>query len=183
MLKDLIQVCVIAMSFLSCSTSYLNKYHPNRQEALNEPSNKGSLKIYPISDGAFRFKLPYTSVWNSLLDTLIGNYNFAIVDKNSGIITTEWDSFYLRDKILRNKLSVRLKRVSYNVVDVFFHNSVETLSNPGGGGISSEWLPYEEGREEIGRIVLSIATILRQQEPILPPDMVARSTTKSKNRR
>src|SRR6476469_1649620 len=95
------------------------------------PSSRGSRQmaaITQIGDGVFRVPMTYDRTWDTIVDVLLRNYNLQIVEKNTGILTTEWDSFYLDGKVHRNKVSIRLKRIGNQGVDLTVHNNVEVLS-------------------------------------------------------
>ncbi len=145
----------------------------SRQQARPQVVNKDQPSIYAVDKNRFRFRIPIEQVWDSTLDVLLQNYNLTIVDRRSGIITTEWDSFYLDDSIYRNKVSIRMKKLSWDLVDVTIYNNVEVFKPSGPGGISSTWLPTERGPQEVGRILQNLAISLRQPAPILPNEMVA----------
>lgn len=180
----------VLFSMISCIPRHLQKYAKNRQEVTpsssvgNEPKNsqpprfnkrlKQNVNIYAVDARTFRFRLKEGQVWDSALSVLMRNYNINIVDRSSGVITTEWDSFYLDEKVLRNKISMFIKRLSWNSVDVIIYNNVELLQNSSQVG-TSVWLPAQDDAKEIGRIVQNMAIYLREPVPALPQDMIAKS--------
>ena len=186
---------ILGISQVGCVRDLLNKYQSpsasRSQQARQEQtrkspaapvsSNRGANKpnhpdhpsIYAVDKNRFRFRLPIEEVWDSTLDVLLQNYNLTIVDRRSGVITTEWDSFYLDNNIYRNKVSIRMKKLSWDLVDVTIYNNVEVFKPAGPGGISATWLPTERGPQEVGRIVQNLAISLRQPAPVLPNEMVA----------
>ncbi|SME91676.1 hypothetical protein [Pseudobacteriovorax antillogorgiicola] len=176
MIVKLAAMIVLGLGMQSCSTNYLNKYNrkPAKTSRTNSAATKGKpAKIVAIDKNTFRFHLSFNDVWNTALDVLLENYNLTIVDRRSGVITTEWDSFFLDGKVYRNKVSLRVKKLNYSMVDVTIHNSVESLQNVGHGGIASAWLPYPKNAEEMGRIVHNMAINLGQPKPVLPREMIA----------
>lgn len=178
MLKTVKLALLLGLGLGSQSCATLGKYAPKSRSApqvvdraaVKQPE---LAKIFALDGNTFRFQLSFSKVWNSALDVLLENYNLNIVDRRSGIITTEWDSFYLDSKIYRNKVSLRVKKLAYNMVDVTVHNSVETLQNVGTGGMSSAWLPHAKSSEEMGRLIHNMAINLGQPKPVLPREMIA----------
>ena len=148
---------------------------PTAQNARQTPS------IYALNDQTVRFRLPYNAVWDGAIEVLLKNYNLTIVDEKSGLITTEWDSFYLDEHVYRNKVSMRVKKVSWDLVDVTIYNNVEVLQNAQGTTLSSVWLPTNQGPSEVGRILQNMAIALRQPAPVLPQEMMASGSNLEKN--
>ncbi|HYX36735.1 MAG TPA: hypothetical protein VE954_26810 [Oligoflexus sp.] len=131
--------------------------------------------IFAVDHGTFRFQLGYDRVWDATLDVLLRNYNLAIADRNNGLITTEWDSYYLEGKVHRNKVSLRVKRMAGSLVEVTIFNNVEMLSKLPAGGITEIWLPTDKNKAEIGRIVQNMAIAMGQPRPELPQELMAGS--------
>lgn len=154
----------------ACVPSFLDKYRqqevrpvPGSAAAAPQPrgaSPKGTRRLTPVivqvNEGTFRVPMHYNRAWDTLLDVLLQNYNLQIVDKNSGILTSEWDSFYLDGKVHRNKVSLRMKRIGNQGVDLTIHNNVEVLSRVP-DGVSEVWLPSDRTKPEIGRIIQNLA--------------------------
>jgi hypothetical protein len=128
--------------------------------------------IYAIDKQTFRIALKDTDVWDAALNVLLRNYNLNIVDRNSGIITTEWDSYYLNKEVYRNKLSLRVAKSSYSSVDVTIHNNVEKLrdASQAAGTVGAVWLPAADPANEVGRVIQNMALVLNQPPPVLPPN-------------
>jgi hypothetical protein len=164
----------------SCMPNFLHKYAAEKERREVEASNKpGPVKRQSISslgDGVFRLALPYERVWDAMLDVLLRNYNLQIAEKTSGLITTEWDSYYLDGKVHRNKVSLRMKRLAGQQVEMSIHNSVEVLSRLPDGGVTEVWLPSDKNKVEIGRIVQNVAIAMGVPKPILPQEMTAQGT-------
>jgi hypothetical protein len=131
--------------------------------------------IFAVDQGTFRFQLGYERVWEATLDVLLRNYNLAIADRTNGLITTEWDSYYLDGKVHRNKVSMRLKRLGGSGVEVTIFNNVEVLSKLPDGGITEIWLPTDKNKPEIGRIIQNMAIAMGQPRPNLPQELMAGS--------
>ena len=173
-LRPLLITVPLLMS--SCVPSYMQRFereptsHPLSERAMpaSPPSQAipAQPAIVPIEDRVLRLRLSFEQVWDAALSVIIRDYNISIVDRDSGVITTEWDSFYVKSQPYRNKLSIRIKGLARGLVELRLHNSVETLKTRGGveGPV---WLPAGEGPEEIGRIVHNLALFLKQEPPNL----------------
>lgn len=170
----------------ACVPSYLQKYvnsNSSQEVGPYRSANGRQVKtgktpaaaIYAVSGNTFRFRMPYDDVWNSALNVLMNDYNITTLDKDSGVITTEWDTFYLNDKVYRNKVSLHLKRPSWNVVDVMIYNNVEVLQSGDQTRGTAVWLPSTQGKRELGRLVQNMALALNQKSPVLPDEIIARS--------
>jgi hypothetical protein len=138
--------------------------------------------IFAVDQGTFRFQLGYDRVWEATMDVLLRNYNLAIADRNNGLITTEWDSYYLDGKVHRNKVSMRLKRLGGSLVEVTIFNNVEMLSKLPDGGITEIWLPTDKNKPEIGRIIQNMAIAMGQPRPNLPQELMAGSVPAAEKR-
>jgi hypothetical protein len=164
-----------------CMPAHLSKYSKNEKtarppvsELLGESADRKSPtppstnvstpSVYAIDAQTYRFLLSRDEVWEALIDVLMKNYNLTILDRESGIITTEWDSFVLSDVIYRNKLSVRLRPSGRKSVDVMIHNNVERLERIA-GQVSGAWLPSDEVAGETARVAQNTALALRQVPP------------------
>lgn len=142
-------------------------------QSTGEPTNQES-PIYQVDRNTFHFRTTEPEVWESVLDVLMRNYSLSIVDRNSGILTTEWDSFYLGKAVFRNKLTFRVKKAGLarpeanQGVDLTVHNSVEKLSDTAQGalGLGAVWLPAKDPIEEVHRVIQNMAMILRQPPPV-----------------
>ena len=143
-------------------------------------SRKGSdapqrATIYALDRQTYRFHIKEEDVWNVALDVLMKNYNVNIVERQSGIITTEWDSYYLSSAVYRNKVSMRFRRQTSGVVDLTIVNNVERLrdASTAGSGVGAVWLPGSDAANEVSRIVQNMALALKQPPPVLPAGATA----------
>lgn len=137
--------------------------------------------IYAVDKRTYRFTLKDSDVWDAALNVLLRNYNVTIVDKQNGIITTEWDSYYLNNEVFRNRVSLRISRGPSGAVDLTMHNNVEKLKDAAqaAGTVGVVWLPAEDPANEVSRIVQNMALVLNQPPPVLPPQgAVARDVEK-----
>lgn len=135
------------------------------------PSAAPRATIYAVDKTTFRFDLKEGDVWETALDVLMRNYNVTIVDRQSGIITTEWDSYFLERAVYRNRVSLRLARNSRGGVDLIIHNNVERLRDASRATetVGAVWLPADDPANETARIVQNMALLLNQPPPVLPP--------------
>lgn len=181
---------LVGAATAGCAPSLLQKYVKSDSSQEIGPYRNASgrqvkgakgqaASIYAVSGNTFRFRLPYDEVWDSALNVLMNDYNIITLDKESGVITTEWDTFYLNDKVYRNKVSVHLKRPSWNVVDMLMYNNVEVLQSGDQTRGTSIWLPSTHGKRELGRIVQNMALALNQNPPVLPAEMLAKNPAPS----
>ncbi len=176
MLRYAFSFAAIAFLGSSCAPAFLNKY---RQEEIRNSQNKaatqpaqaaGGRRLSPaitqVGEGVFRVPMTYDRAWDALVDVLLRNYNLQIAERNTGLLTTEWDSYYLEGKVHRNKVSIRLKRIGNQGVELTLHNNVEVLSRLS-DGVSDVWLPSERTKPEIGRIIQNLAIQTNQPKPTL----------------
>lgn len=186
--------------FSGCMPSHLAKYQkkevtsgPSRNSAspmeANSPlmpagrdgneaakaSRPERATIYAVDRQIYRFALREEDIWDSALQVLLKNYNLTIVDRNSGVVSTEWDTYYIKNLIYRNKVSLRLRRVSRDIVEVTIRNNVERLQDGSAAGtVGAVWLPAEDPGNEVVRVVQNMALALNQPPPVVPPDQMAR---------
>jgi hypothetical protein len=128
-----------------------------------------------MDNQTFRFALRDGDVWEAALSVLMRNYNPTIVDRSAGIISTEWDSFFLNGAAYRNKVSLRLVRYGPNLVDLSIHNNVERLRDASQAGgslatVGAVWLHSSDPANEVARLIQNMAILLGQPPPILPPN-------------
>ena len=123
--------------------------------------------VYALDQQTFRFQLSQELVWNAALSVLLKNYNLNIIDTDSGVITTEWDSFFLDDSVYRNKVSLRIQRISRRVTDVTVLNNVERLqdASQARATIGAVWLPAQDVADELKRLIQNMSLALNQPAP------------------
>ncbi|MBF0442293.1 MAG: hypothetical protein HQK54_10335 [Oligoflexales bacterium] len=167
---------------IGCVPKYLEKY--NKNESSLTPSSSSQAEagvkrdqsqrktIYMIDKQTFRFRLGSQQVWDSAISVLMANYNINIIDRSSGVITTEWDTFYNGDQVFRNKISLYVKKQNWDMVDVIIHNNVETLQSSHES--APTWMPAENDQKEVGRIIQNMAAYLNEPVPAMPSEMLAK---------
>ena len=176
---------VLVTQLASCLPVF-DKYRTPKSEITSDggtipaasPSDKLSQQrrppIYATNAGTFRLQISYERIWDGLLDVLLKNYNIQIADRANGLVTTDWDSYYLDGKIHRNKVSMRLKRLGPGLSELTIFNAVETLSQPD-GRLTDIWLPSDRSKAEIGRIIQNVAIALGQPKPELPEEIAVQA--------
>lgn len=141
-------------------------------QGVSHPEPPG---IYAINPQTFRIAAKDEDVWDALLDVLLKHYTLTIVDRYSGIIATEWDTFMRGSVAYRNKLSLRLRKSGRNTVDLTIRNSVERLRGlgEGGGALGGVWLSSEDPGQEVKRVVQNLAILLDLPPPVFPPETLS----------
>lgn len=142
-----------------------------------ELTNSTKSTIFALNNQTFRFTVRESEIWDTALNVLLRNYNLTIVDRASGVITTEWDSFFLDQDVYRNRLSLRIFKSGRDQVDVIVHNNVERLrdASQATNAVGAVWLPAEDHGTEVNRIIQNMALVLNQPPPVLaPPAKVAK---------
>jgi hypothetical protein len=196
----LFELTIISMLFggYACMPAHLKKYHkPTEQvstttsddsafigkdedesasdregKKLAESGRSGRATIYAVSGDTYRIDLSHEIVWSSLVNVLLKNYNLVLVDRGLGVMTTEWDSYYLEEALFRNKISLRLMNLGGGSSELTIHNNIEQAST----SLAGLWLPADDDLSESHRIVKNLALALRQPEPSLSAGPVAKST-------
>ena len=157
-------------------TSFSSRELPGQASPASQPSpSQSSEAVVMIDRSTFLVKQELKDVWEGTLTVLLKNYNVTIADKSVGVITTEWDSFYLNNKVYRNKLSVRVRTIKAKETELTLFNNVEELQEDQKLGTSAIWLPSDSGLREVGRIVQNLAIALNLPQPKLPDEMIAGS--------
>jgi len=145
------------------------------------PPESPRATIYAVDRQTFHFALRDGDVWNSALNVLMRNYNLTIVDRQSGVVTTEWDSYFLNGGVFRNRVSLRITRGPSGGTDVMVHNNVEKLRDASAAAstVGAVWLPSPDPANEVARIVQNMALVLNQPPPVLPPQSAVASGDRS----
>lgn len=132
-------------------------------------SSKAVNGITALAQGSWLVPERMGEVWNGVLNILLRNYNVQTVNQESGVITTEWDRFYLDHKVYRNKISLRVSSGPYHQTHLVVVNNVEVLQDSAdSGSLSPVWLPSKDRSEESERLVRSLAAWLRLSPPVSP---------------
>ena len=196
-MKTLAPIVIAVVFATSCVPGLLNKYRRGASDqpqlsaetlpanAASEPTTTRSgafgqtakpqpQSIVAINDRTFRFNISESDVWDGALNVLLQNYALTIIDRDSGVITTEWDSYFNDRTVYRNKVSMRIRKQGFRSAEVTIHNNLERLQDAAqAGSVGAIWLPSKDDSREIGRIVRNMAIALGQQVPQLPGNLAA----------
>lgn len=153
---------------------------PDGSTAAGSWESKGALGrqeaagIFAVDEQTYRIIARDDAVWDVVLDVLLKHYTLTIVDKSSGILSTEWDTFIRANVAYRNKLSLRVRTSGRTSVDLTIRNNVERLRRAGedGAALGGVWLPSGDPGQEVRRIVQNVALLLALPPPVFPPDGV-----------
>jgi hypothetical protein len=142
----------------------------NRSQSRSE-----SPSISAIDGQTFRISARDEDVWEALLDVLLRHYTLTIVDRQGGIIATEWDTFTRGKVAYRNKIALRTRKSGRNTIDLTIRNNVERLRGlgEGGGTLGGVWLSSDDPSQEVRRIVQNLATLLEIEPPMFPSDSLS----------
>ena len=116
--------------------------------------------VEKIDDKTYLMNVGRIEVWKKILDILARDYNLTVVDLKSGIITTDWDRYYLTGTPFRNRITLRTKRLTPEKTKVILNNKVEMLE-------AGQWLASPDKAGESKRIIGNLA---RSLGLILPPE-------------
>ena len=119
------------------------------------PSNRSSpVKRRPavtsLADGSIRLRAKEAAVWQHLVDLLVRDYNLTILNRAEGVVTTDWDRFYVDSKLHRQRISLRISRASWSHTDLVWNNQIEMLSEGyDGTALGAIWVPgYDSTNRE-----------------------------------
>lgn len=161
---NIISLILISILSFSCINLSKNISNTSEDQTENVSSNTKSgsyntdSSIHVIDANTFRIDESFPIVWDTMLSVLIRNYNIIVVNQESGIITTDWDSFYLKEHTIRNRITVKIKKLAFKNTEIIFHNSVEKLKVTA----VYNWVPEPDKYGEVGRIMNNIAIMLNQ---------------------
>lgn len=166
----------IFLMFLLSGCAYFQNLMSNNKGEASEGSQsnsaeeskdtRGTHSVKVVDDVTFMFPSEKSKVWNAVLDVIGKNYNIIVLDEKSGIISTDWDSFYLDGQTKRNKVSIRISQPDENQTKVLVANNEEVLKEKADNA-GYVWVPGGEKKQEIKRIVKNTATILGHLVPEL----------------
>ena len=141
---------------------------PLEEQSLSKPHH---VKKEVIQKGhQYFFPVRHEKLWSALLSVLLGSYNLSIVDKQDMIITTDWDTYFEGENLLRNKVSIRLTQTGYRSSTMTLINNEQQLSNTADLGLSSVgtvWIPKEKEETENKRILKHLTELLSLPLPRL----------------
>lgn len=160
---------LLAVTVQSCFPNHLQKYQSESHETRLEsevrevPSSTSEERIVQtptkpkvmeqIDSKTYRFRAAEGAVWDAAMAVLVHDYNINLVDRQSGLITTEWDIAKAAGINRRNKISLLVRRLSWQEAEIIIHNNEEIAP------LSSEdsWSKYGGESQETARIAKNIA--------------------------
>ena len=128
--------------------------------------------VYAVDGQTYRIVARDDDVWDATIDVLLKHYTLTVVDRSSGIISTEWDTYMRANTAYRNKLTLRVRKSGRASVDLTIRNSIERLrgAHEAGGMLGAIWLPSDDPSQETRRIVQNVAILLNLPPPVFPPE-------------
>ncbi len=147
------------------SLENLKKYQTSPVENSQNATQQEGVTIQQLSDSQYKIPANALNVWDALVEILIHNYNFSLLNKELGILTTEWDSYYVGQDIYRNKVSIHLRSLSNYESTIAFRNNVEALYKTSPTTYQPVWVPSEDKSAEIKRILGNLASMLNLKSP------------------
>ncbi len=149
---------VLLTSACALPLDNLRKYQTNTIE--NSPAIAREKQIQQIAPNLYKVPTNAVLIWDALIPILIQNYNFSLANKELGIISTEWDSYYLQSDIYRNRISLHLRSLSNEESTLALRNNVEILSKEGSAHAQSFWMPAPSNNSEVERILTNLGSML-----------------------
>lgn len=126
--------------------------------------------IQHMKDNNFSVYGKPKQVWRALITVLSKDYHLQAIDRTSGVISTDWDTYYKNQEVYRDRVSIRLigsndeaesklqvvMKVDRQILD-------KNISGP------ALWLPAQETEKEAMRIVNNIAAVLKVPKSRIDP--------------
>ncbi len=186
MSQALIKLSLLSFVVMSCVPAHLQKY--NQRSAVSSSSNSKKAVTEPLSaltslkNGRYQINASSSSVFESALNTILNNYTLNIVSRETGVISTNWDSYYIGDTVYRNRVSLRIRYRSRSQSEIIVHNTVEKLKDGSAAGtVGAVWLPASDQAEEVNRIVKNIGFELGISEHRMQIKKVAQTNSNHSN--
>lgn len=111
-------------------------------------------QLIRISDSTYRSHLPPLLVYNMVAKQLSKNYILSSADRKNLSITTDWDKFFIEDRLFRNRMSVTVFPVANRMTEVVIKNNVEYFSGQvHDSSTDNSWLPSPDVTDEVQRLV------------------------------
>lgn len=172
--------------FTGCLPGSLSKYRqqshtvdaaiPLRPLASALPSNtarrsgKAPRVVGQLKENTFTISAPYSHTFRTALAILAENYPIHLVDAKAGVITTAYDTYYLDNRLYRNRLTLVIAATGKYTSTMVVNNSREVLdvSRVGEAG-GKVWYPELKNQQEIKRVAQNLARKLAL--PYLPANL------------
>lgn len=176
-------VVAIAATTAGCLPGSLQKYQqrsatvdaavplpPLASQRPRQSSAKAPQVVGQLKENTFAISAPYQHTFRTALAILAENYPLHLVDAKAGVITTAYDTYYLDNKLYRNRLTLVISATGKKTTQMVVNNSREVLDvsrvgEPGG----KVWFPELKNGQEIKRVAQNIARKLAL--PYLPANL------------
>jgi len=156
--------CLTAENFLGGSSPRVEDEHGIK--TLNSKLDRESISVQMLDQGTYVFPAEKQKVWSAILDVLGKNYGILVLDEKSGVMATDWDTFYLEGQTRRNKISIRMSSDGPNLTKLLLVNNDEVLKEKA-DNFGYLWLPSGDNKTEMKRIIKNTASILGHNTPDL----------------
>lgn len=123
-----------------------------------------------LKENTFAVAAPYHHTFRTALAILAENYPIHLVDAKAGVITTAYDTYYLDNRLYRNRLTLVIAATGKATSTMVVNNSREVLdiSRVGEAG-AKVWYPELKNQQEIKRVAQNLARKLAL--PYLPANL------------
>lgn len=123
-----------------------------------------------LKENTFAVAAPYEHTFRTALAILAENYPIHLVDAKAGVITTAYDTYYLDNRLYRNRLTLVIAATGKATSSLVVNNSREVLdvSRVGESG-AKVWFPELKNQHEIKRVAQNLARKLAL--PYLPANL------------
>lgn len=171
-----------AASLSGCLPGSLNKYQQRRSTVdaaiplppLAAPKKSGRAAVPRVvgqlKENTFAVAAPYEHTFRTALAILAENYPIHLVDVKAGVITTAYDTYYLDNRLYRNRLTLVIAATGKATSTMVVNNSREVLdvSRVGESG-AKVWFPELKNQQEVKRVAQNLARKLAL--PYLPANL------------
>lgn len=123
-----------------------------------------------LKENTFNISASYHHTFRTALEILAENYPIHLVDVKAGVITTAYDTYYLDNRLYRNRLTLVIAATGKASSKLVVNNTREVLdvSRVGEAG-GQVWFPELKNNKEINRVAQNIARKLSL--PYLPANL------------
>ena len=146
------------------SYSSLNKTNSDQNGKRNSSASP-QIAFKKVDETTYFVFLKPKHVLEVFLMVLVKNYTINIIDHTSNLISTDWDSYYVDHELFRNKITIKLTKMSPHKTKIDIINNIEKFDKPFSYSTSENiWVPFDKKAEEIERIITNVKTILKRKK-------------------